>query len=299
MKSIIKSIAIVILNYMSCQETVEYIDSIGKFYPDIPRIIIVDNGTPEKKLNFLKIIVNKNSRISLHEIGENLGFAKGNNIGIKIALSEGYKYIVCSNNDILFTEGNVLEKLYYDLIKYNAAVVGPSIINLKGQNQNPLLIERPNKKQFKRIAKGHSLFRILGAQLIKKPEMRKRIKDILRLKTNIDSHDAKNTSSYVYALHGSFLMFGPLFLKHYDGFDPSTFLYGEELILGEMLLKKELKAYYDSEVCILHKEDKTSDIVWGGQDKLKPRLFARESFRVYKKWWKNNNRILEERNDES
>lgn len=44
---------------------------------------------------------------------KNLGYAAGNNVGIKEALQDGCEWLVISNNDIVFCENAISEMALY------------------------------------------------------------------------------------------------------------------------------------------------------------------------------------------
>ena len=75
---------IIILNWNGLQDTIECLDTVFKLqYPNF-KVVLVDNGSEEDcstlvKAKYKDIILIKNS--------SNLGFAGGNNVGIKYALS--------------------------------------------------------------------------------------------------------------------------------------------------------------------------------------------------------------------
>lgn len=86
----------------------------------------------------------------------------------------------------------------------------------------------------------------------------------------LSSPPALSDSGYIYAPHGSFLIFTPTFFNHFDGFDKHTFLYCEEFILAEMLLSKKLSCYFENSLDILHKESQaTNSLVKYYKDKVK------------------------------
>ncbi len=62
-------------------------------------VIIVDNGSEANDTEQLKRIKNQESRIKILFNVANLGFAGGNNIGIRYALEHGADYIILLNND--------------------------------------------------------------------------------------------------------------------------------------------------------------------------------------------------------
>ena len=96
---------IIILNYNGWKDTRECLKSLEVLNYNNFEVIVVDNGSKEKlkceSLNF-KIVQFFNK--------ENLGFSRGNNIGIKYALENNTNYILLLNNDII-ARPDFLEKL--------------------------------------------------------------------------------------------------------------------------------------------------------------------------------------------
>lgn len=68
-------------------------------------LIIVDNASSDGTVEYLKSVEKERANFKLVCNDENLGYSKGNNIGIKMALEGDYEYIGLLNNDILFTPG--------------------------------------------------------------------------------------------------------------------------------------------------------------------------------------------------
>lgn len=92
-------VSIIILNYNGLFDTIECLESLEKCtYPNF-EIILIDNGSPDTtqagKLGQIKM---KNLRVFVNKT--NLGFAGGNNCGIKKVFAEAKsKYIYFLNND--------------------------------------------------------------------------------------------------------------------------------------------------------------------------------------------------------
>jgi len=63
-------------------------------------IIVVDNNSTDGSVEFINSLIN-NSLIKLIKNKKNLGFAAGNNIGIRYVLDSGADYIVVLNNDVI------------------------------------------------------------------------------------------------------------------------------------------------------------------------------------------------------
>lgn len=94
----VPEIYIIILNWNGWQDTVECVESCRKLnYPNF-RILIVDNGSTDCSEAILR---ERFPDIEIISTGENLGFAGGNNFGIKYVIKKGADYIWLLNNDTI------------------------------------------------------------------------------------------------------------------------------------------------------------------------------------------------------
>ena len=123
-----KKIALIILNWNQPQLTFDTLDSIfkcqskGFFY----HIFLVDNGSTDDSLNLFKAKYKKNLNVTILETGDNLGYAGGNNFGLKAALKEKFDYYLVANNDILVAP-DFLQKLVDASLKHPKAILTPKI----------------------------------------------------------------------------------------------------------------------------------------------------------------------------
>lgn len=118
-------ISIIIVNYNTLSLTLKCVDSILKSNPKIPfEIIVVDNGSSDGSGEALKKIEGGKVRIILHK--QNLGFAKGNNSGIKKARGT---YIFLLNSDTEVKRGAI--EVLYEFAKHtpNVGLVAPMLLN--------------------------------------------------------------------------------------------------------------------------------------------------------------------------
>jgi hypothetical protein len=95
---------IIILNWNNWSDTLECLKSFqNNDYPNY-QVVIIDNGSDEKPTPpsdpQVKLIYNQ----------ENLGFAGGNNVGIRYALEKGADYVLLLNNDTIVSQ-DFLSKL--------------------------------------------------------------------------------------------------------------------------------------------------------------------------------------------
>lgn len=101
-------LAIIILNYNSPELTVECLDSLSEQVKSKPfHVVVVDNGSKDESIAMLQAYVEEKDWCTLVESKKNLGFAGGNNIGIKNVLAKNYLLL---NNDTI-AKKNAIEIL--------------------------------------------------------------------------------------------------------------------------------------------------------------------------------------------
>lgn len=92
------SVAIILVNWNGYEFTAGCLRSLkGVEFPGY-KVILVDNASQNEEGSRLK---NDFPEIDLVENSINLGFAGGNNVGIRKALEEGYSYVMLLNNDTI------------------------------------------------------------------------------------------------------------------------------------------------------------------------------------------------------
>jgi len=93
----LSSVYVLILNYNG-QEHLEYClpSVLGTEYPGM-QILLIDNGSDDNSVVFTRP---NYPQIEIIENERNLGWAAGNNVGIRYALERGADYVVLLNNDM-------------------------------------------------------------------------------------------------------------------------------------------------------------------------------------------------------
>ncbi len=89
---------IIILNWNGWRDTLECVASCRKLAYENARIVIIDNGSTDDSE---KILRQNLPDVEIIQSGGNLGFAGGNNVGIRVALQRGAEYIWLLNNDTI------------------------------------------------------------------------------------------------------------------------------------------------------------------------------------------------------
>lgn len=98
---------IILLNYNGYKDTIECIQSLEAINYTNYKILIIDNCSTDNSLNILQ---KKFPQYIVLETNENIGFAGGNNFGIKFAFDNNADYVLLLNNDTI-VEKNFLYEL--------------------------------------------------------------------------------------------------------------------------------------------------------------------------------------------
>lgn len=117
-------VSIIILNWNGKSDTLECLTSIQKINYSNYSIIVVDNDSSDGSVPAIRASF---PNITLIVAGKNLGFAEGNNVGMRHALESNTDYILLLNNDT-WVDKNFLSHLVTEAGKTNNAFVyGPAI----------------------------------------------------------------------------------------------------------------------------------------------------------------------------
>jgi hypothetical protein len=122
---------VTLVNYNSknntdvCLQSLEEINTSGFTL----NVVVVDNASEEKFPNDKKY---QNFNLELIRSEKNLGFAGGQNLGIKFALDNGADYIVVLNNDVILDKNLIIELLKTFDTEKNCGIVSPKIYFARG-----------------------------------------------------------------------------------------------------------------------------------------------------------------------
>jgi len=103
-------VGIILLNWNNYEDTKECILSLKNMTYNSYKIILVDNYSTDGSYEKLQNDFLDDSAVLLMRTNRNLGFAGGNNVGIKKALEMGCEYVFILNNDTI-VDKNILNKL--------------------------------------------------------------------------------------------------------------------------------------------------------------------------------------------
>lgn len=231
----------VILNYNSYGETVECVNALLKMKYDACEIVIVDNGSKNESVSVLKERFSGNGRVHIIVSENNLGFAKGNNLGISYAREKlGADFVYVCNSDTVSPE-----KLFGEILKAykrGTGVISPSVYRPDGSFQLPNENSDSITKRL-RFSITHLLMGMVLLFVLRK----KNEKPVFDVKT------AEPDSFGRYVLQGCSYFLTPDYFEHYKGLYPKTFLYWEEINLLYMLNKAGLRSIEIKTTPVIHK----------------------------------------------
>ena len=90
------SVYIIILNWNGKKDTLECLASLRKVSSSNFQTLVVDNGSSDDSADAIRHYF---PEVTVLETGENLGFAEGNNVGIRYALDKEADFVFLLNND--------------------------------------------------------------------------------------------------------------------------------------------------------------------------------------------------------
>ena len=245
----------VILHYGDASVTMSAVESVlalkkGGFGVSV---VIVDNASPNGTGLKVKRQIENLEDVYFIQNKENLGFARGNNVGFTFA-RQGLEadFIILMNNDVVIKSGNICELIEDDFKREKFAVLGPSIRTPLGHEQNPLRYGLLKGLRLD-ITIFYLLIDFILAFSFVSPVLHK-IFNSIASKSGRRMEPINNVE-----LHGSFLVFSPIYIGRFDGLEEKTFLYCEEEFLFARCFFNKLKTRFNPYIEIIHNETENSN----------------------------------------
>lgn len=142
------SVAIILVNWNGKNDTLKCLVSLGKLKAQSSKlkIIVIDNGSTDDSVD---AIHEKFPKVDIIETGENLGFAGGNNVGIRKALEARADFVWLLNNDTI-VDNNALEALVDAFGERRVGIAGSKIYFTPGREYH--------KERYGQIDRGRVLW---------------------------------------------------------------------------------------------------------------------------------------------
>ncbi|MBP3843270.1 MAG: glycosyltransferase family 2 protein [Prevotella sp.] len=218
------TISIITVNYNGLADTCEMVDSLPPY--EGMEVIVVDNGS---KANEAAVIAARYPHVKAIRSEQNLGFAGGNNLGIKAATGQ---YLFFINNDTVVRDNWHLEQLIHRLeSSEKIGMVSPKI----------------------RFAWGTSPIQFAGYTPLSTVTMRNHA--IGFGEEDCGQYDTPHPTPYA---HGAAMMAKRAAIDKAGLMPECFFLYYEELDWSMMFTRAGYEIWYDPCCTIYHKESKST-----------------------------------------
>ncbi|MDE5607319.1 MAG: glycosyltransferase family 2 protein [Muribaculaceae bacterium] len=249
--------AVIILQYGSPDLTIQCIDSLLEVNSAPVKFIIVDNASPQPDAAD-KVLAHIQQRFpgswldtdtsfrlrdgatlpeaTLVRSDFNEGYARGNNIGVRLAFEDdSVDSLLISNPDIIYT-ANIIPKLKVSaILQHDCALVGP-ILYRPGE-------DAPHSTTARHPVTLNDLIRT-NFWLLRTPD------DVIE-RTNVVITPGSDVMPTELISGGCFFVLKDVFQK-IGAFDPETWLYYEENILWERIRRLGLRNYIDTSTSAIH-----------------------------------------------
>ncbi|RXR18385.1 glycosyltransferase family 2 protein [Flavobacterium amnicola] len=225
-------LSIIILNYNVRYFLEQCVLSVQKAIQDIDgEIIVVDNNSSDDSCAMMK---QRFPNVKLIENKENLGFPKGNNIGVAEAKGE---YICILNPDTVVAEDTFSKVIArYEAISSSVGIIGCKLIDGTGN----FLPECKRGVPTPWVA----LTKIFGLyQFFPKSSL---------FNKYYAQHLSESESGKVDILVGAFMVMKRELYLEVGGFDENCFMYSDDIDLSYMVLKSGNSNFYFHETSVIH-----------------------------------------------
>ena len=223
--------SLIVLNYNDYDMTQKLVDNV-KNYESIDTIVIVDNCSNNQSYYNLRSYYKNNIKVHVIKTDKNGGYSYGNNYGIKYAIDKfNPSVIAVANPDVLFTEETFTHARDTVLLKSYAMVSAVMHDSDDKEVLQPYWSELPSYK-----------FDLLMNFVW------------FRRKIYKEKHWVNNQREIMDGcmMPGSLYIFNTDALKKIDFFDEGVFLFSEEAIISNKLLKNGYKIGLMTKYSYLH-----------------------------------------------
>ena len=239
-------LSIITVNYNGFKDTCELIDSIT--FTDEMEVIVVDNGSIE---NEACLFSQRYPQVRTIRSDKNLGFAGGNNLGIREAKG---KYLFLVNNDTYFKDFNIKPLIERLESSENIGMVCPKI----------------------RFAWGNNPVQYAGYTPLSKVTVRNQA-----IGYGEEDKGQYNTAHPTPYAHGAAMLIKREALEIVGPMPECYFLYYEELDWSMMFTRAGYEIWYEPACTIFHKESQST----GQSSSLRTYYITRNRLLLIKRNW--------------
>lgn len=266
----IRKLGVVILNYKNYLETESCLESLMTQKGVDLDVVVVDNGSENESAEMLSEWIEPFNNIELIVSPNNLGYAQGNNLGIKRLVEKKVEFIILSNSDIAFSNENILATIVKEY-RQGIGVITPIIRNLDGKIE--MRTQYRSNLFYLRVFK-----HLINIQR----ECKRKRNQEYKAKDNGYISLSPGVQDKYYTLTGCFFALTPDFIRNFPFIFPETFLYGEEIATLVLNRKLKLKTAIVDTSDVIHKRAASTDVSLSEGSVGKKRLMAESARKIMK-----------------
>ncbi len=222
-------LSFITINYNGIGDTTALIESLQRIVTSVEwEVIVVDNASSHDECTQLKAHFADDARVTVVPSWQNLGFAGGNNLGIRHATG---RHLMLINNDTFVEDDH-----FSDLIARlegtpDIGAISPKI----------------------RFAYGQRLIQYAGFTELTPVTLRNR--GIGYGQADSGQHDTPHATAFA---HGAALLFSRATLQRAGAMTECYFLYYEEMDWSQQIRRAGMQIWYDPVQTIYHRESQTT-----------------------------------------
>lgn len=125
------SVYVVLINWCGVEDTIACLRSLAVLDSALLKVIVCDNASTDDSWTKLTAYVESQAalEIQLIQTGANLGFAGGNNVGLRVALADpSMQFVWLLNNDTEVDQGALDALLSYMALNENVGICGSTLL---------------------------------------------------------------------------------------------------------------------------------------------------------------------------
>ena len=249
------------VNYRSSESILEMVASVNRWSANQNvRTVIVDNLPFPAEFERIRSAVQGLGDAEVLESPENRGYFGAARFALDHYLANGRllpNWVIVCNHDVTIKDREFLERLLRE-DSGAVGVIAPRIQRQPSQSdQNPFMRNRPGRLRWAqlRLVGSNYALAILWDWLWRRKSA---FKSWFAAKCNQSTSGKNARREFIYAPHGSLIIFSRRFFEAGGYLDKELFLYGEEISVAEMCRSLSLPVIYEPTLRVAHNEHQST-----------------------------------------
>jgi GT2 family glycosyltransferase len=255
------SVLFIAVNYRSSESILQMVSSVNRWPANLKvGTVIVDNLPVPLGFERIRSAVQGFGNAEVLESSENRGYFGAARFALDHYLAKGGvlpTWVIVCNHDVTI-EG---PEFFARLLREDSDAVGVIAPRVQREpsrsDQNPFMRNRPGRlrwAQLRLVGSVYALAKFWDWLWRRKASL----KSWFEARLNKSTSDMNAKREFIYAPHGSLIIFSRRFFEAGGYLDKDLFLYGEEISVAEMCRSLRLPVLYEPRLRVLHNEHQST-----------------------------------------